>query len=133
MLGSPPSLATGFVCSEDMRDRDGMYREMRLVDDGKEKFDLVYYSMKGFEPLASMTQIAVGLTCNMATDKRLTNCFGATNFMMTTKKIEVTQMKGNEAGVTTKNMYFYMNIFNKDGKEGAKDEYRFLFSDCKVM
>jgi hypothetical protein len=127
------TLAIGFVCSEDMRDRDGVYREVRLVDAGNEKFDLVYYSMKGSEPLVNMTQLAAGLTCNMANDKRIANCFGVANFMMTTKKVEMTQMKGSEAGVTTKNTYFYMNLFNKDGKEGAKEEHRFLFSDCKVM
>ncbi len=132
LVFSVNTLAAGFACQEDLRDRDGVYKELQLVDAGNEKFDLVYYTMKGFEPVTNMTKLASGLTCNMAADKRIANCFGAANFMMTTKKVEVTQLKGSEAGVTTKNTYLYANLHNVSA-EGTKAEYRFLFSDCKAQ
>ncbi len=135
LIFSMNTLATGFFCSEDLRDRDGMYKEMRLVDAGNEKFDLVYSTMKGFEPVAKVTQLATKLTCNMAKDQRIANCFSDTDsFMMLTKKVEVTQMKGSAASVTTKNIYLYVNLFAKPKIDGDKAvEYRFLFSDCKAL
>jgi len=132
-LLSVNAFAGGFVCNEDMRNRGGTYQELHLMQTG-ETYDLVYRHANMNDPLATETKLATGLTCETASsDNRLVKCLGQNGFWFNTSKTMVVQLSSSsEAGATSKNTYFDLDV-RAPRSDAVKTKYRFMYSDCKAL
>ena len=138
LAAASTAFGSGFVCVEDKRPVEGVYREVRLVE-SEGGYDLIQKTIGAWDPVADEKVLATDLNCNFSKrDARLAYCFRAKtgseegNSFIYAKRMDLTQVTALEkAGEVSKRSYFVADVSSPQA--GSQKEIRFLWNDCDAI